>query len=369
MSIKVLSIDKIRKKYKSGNASAIILPKEKTLALPSRNLALNHLLGSGLVYGKILELIGYESTGKTLMALDFAYAAQILGGVVLWNDAEGSWANHWAQANGIDPDNVELYPDSDIEGLSDWIRDMIILKRSELKNNEPILLVVDSLAALDKLENIDSDQSTTKAEMGNRAKAIYLMYRKRNKFFIKYGVVVIVINQVREKVGASMFESAETTPGGAATKFYASYRITLVRSKAIKAKIKGKEQRVGQNVTMQTRKNKVAPPRDSVYTQVYFIKEYTGYTGYSRYHGLPDILEAEGIVKKKGSRYYYKDKMIANGEDNFLKLLVDNEDLRKKLIKRSSVNTISKTREMLESIKENLYPVKVKADENEDSNN
>src|SRR5690606_7362946 len=129
------------------------------------------------------------------------------------------------------------YDSNDIEGFSDWCRDTILMYRSKLVKNEPILLVLDSIAALECLENLNKDQLDGKAEMGNRAKAIYRFFRYRANFFKQMGVCVILINQVRKKLGASMFENAETTPGGDSTKFYASYRIGLNSGKQIKGKL------------------------------------------------------------------------------------------------------------------------------------
>ena len=360
-ALKVLDEKALRKKYATAGIASIIIPsKEDLLWLPSRNLSLNWQLGGGIPYGRIIELIGYESTGKTLMAQDFCSVCQALGGQILWDDAEGAWTNYWAEQNGIDPSKVELYTGNDVEGFSDWFRDMILFHRSRLVNNEPIVAVVDSIAALECAENIDSDQKDGKAEMGNRAKAIYKMYRKRNQFLNKYGVILIAVNQVREKVGASIYEDATTTPGGAATKFYASQRVILQRGKQILMTLRGKEVKIGQNVFVRVMKNKVAPPMGSQKTEVHFRAEKQGYVGYSRYAGLPDIFQAEGLVTKKGSRYYRKEKMIANGEEGFLKLLHTNDALRSLLIKRSSINTVSKTKEKLALIAKNLYIVKLK---------
>jgi len=373
MVFKLLSDSALAKKYKNAARADILLPDDSTLWLPSRCLALNWQLGGGIPYGKLLEIFGYESTGKSLLAMEFGYAAQQLGGVVLWGDAEGSFTTLWAKKNGLDPKRVFVYDGNDIEGYSDWHRDMIIQQRAILKNNEPILLVCDSIAALDTLVNIDNSQLDRKAEMGNRAKAIYTMYRMRNHFYKNMGVCVIMINQVRAKVGATMFEAATTTPGGEATKFYASQRIGLVPSKQIKGVMKKtgfKEDnqgiKIGRNIIVQIAKNKVAPPRDSVKTQVYFRPEIWDHVGYSRYHGLPDILVEEGIVTKKGAYYYYKDHTVAQGEEAFIKLLYTDEHKRKILLKNSTINTISKTRDKINSLTRNLFEVKVKGDGEEE---
>lgn len=375
-TLKILTEAELRKKYGAVARKASEGTVEQ-LFLPCRSLVINDQLGGGAAYGRIMELIGYESTGKSLLALDFCYVAQSLGGAVLWDDAEGTFNNAWAIKNGVDPKSVDLYEENDIEGASDWMRDMVIYHRSRLTQNQPIILVVDSIAAWECAENINSDQKDGKAEMGNRAKAIYKLYRKRNNFFKRYGVVVIPINQVREKVGASMFEDSQTTPGGAATKFYASQRLVLVRSKQIKViqlksgkfKITDKAsvgKKIGQNIITQIKKNKIAAPKGSLKTSVYFTDEFKGYLGFDRYKGLADILLDEKIIKRKGGNYYFKGERIAKSEEEFENLIETDDTLRRRLVKRSSINTASKLRERLDSLP-NLYPVKLKAKKEEDA--
>jgi len=367
--IKVLSEDALRKKYKDAGRADIILPdSDKFIFLPSRCLALNWQLGGGIPYGRIMEVFGYESTGKSLIATDFGTVAQSLGGVVLWGDAEGTFTKHWAQQNGLDLSKLELYNSNDIEGFSDWARDMILFYRSKLTKNQPILLVLDSIAATDTKVNSNATQTDRKAEMGNRAKEIYAFLRYRNSFFKHLGICVILINQVRSKLGASMFESNETTPGGNSIRFYSSLRLAVQGSKQIKGKkVNGifvqrdDGKKVGKNVSFQIVKNKVAPPKNSVKSQVYFTDAVTGYVGFSRYWFLADVLEMDGVIKKKGKAgYYFKDKFIARGEESFMKEFGENEKMRKFLLKKSTINTTSKTREKLTSLHENLFPVKLK---------
>jgi recombination protein RecA len=373
---KLLSSSELSRKW--GHVSNLAMTVKTEVGgkpwLPSRALGINYLLGGGIPYGKILEIFGYESTGKSLLALDFASCAGALGGVVLWGDAENAVETHWLEENGVDLDSFIIYDQNDIEGFSDWARDMIMYYRSILVNNEPILLVCDSIAAMDCEDNQDMDFKGAKAEMGNRAKTFGKFYRVRNHLFKKYGVCVIMINQVRKKLNASMFESSETTPGGDATKFFASQRLGLNRSTQIKGRRlksgkfvedKSNGVKVGQNIIVRTEKNKVAPPRPSLKTQVYFLDTATGYTGYSRYAGLAEILIDEGVVEYRGARYYFKSEMIAHGEDNFMAAIADNSKLRRKLIAASSINTVSKTRELLEALGKNLYPVKSKANKND----
>lgn len=361
--LKVPSSGDLAKKYAD---SYTVIEMEDELAklpkLPCRNLALNYMLGGGIPYGKVIEIFGYESTGKTLMAYDFGYAAQQLGGVLLIIDAENAFEIGWAKKNGLDPARTVILPSNEIEMASDWVRDQTYYWRDKLVNNEPIVVIGDSIAFFECSDNIESDAVGAKAEMGNRAKAIGKFYRTRTRLFKRAGVCVIMINQVRKKIGASMFESAETTPGGDSTRFAASIRISLTRSTQIKGRIidgefkeDDKGHKIGQHIIMRMEKNKVAPPRPSIKTEVYFLDEKWGYTGYNRYKGLEEILVDQGVVKNVGSRYYYKEKMIANGVDNFIKALHKKPKLRGNLIRRSSINTISKTQDLLNSLDRNLY--------------
>lgn len=360
-SLKAQSQNKLRKKYAgSGTASDIVLSAEKMLWLPSRFLAFNYQLGGGIPFGKILELFGEESSGKSLLAYDFAYCCQALGGIVMWADSEHSFTRDWAEQNGLDLDRVELYTEKGIEYLSDWSMDMALYHRSQLPNNEPILLIVDSIAALDCIENINSSQLDSKAEMGNRAKAMDKWLRTRNLLWEQLGVAVILINQLRSKIGASKFEDPDTTPGGKATKFYASQRIGVYGGKQIKGKIGGYEDRVGRVTSIRVKKNKVAPPRPTIKAaEVYFHPDYKEPIGFSKYFGFVEVLERKGVItrKKGASRYYMGDKMIANGEPALVKLIKEDSKLRKKLIRKSGINTISRTRTKMEKVEGNLFDV------------
>lgn len=351
----ILSDNEMKKRYGAGLASSICLTEDNSLWLPSTVLPLNYQLGGGIAYGRILEEFGGESTGKSLLAKNFVSVAQSLGGVGLWADAEGTFAPYWAEQNGVDLSKLYLLPEENaVEVISDWMADMIITTRSKLVNNEPIVLVLDSTAALECMENINTSQVDAKAEMGTRAKAIYTMLRRRNKMIVKYGVCAIFINQLRQKVGASKYEDPDTTPGGAAMKFYASQRIGLYAGKQIKD---DDEEKIGNNLYIRVKKNKIAPPRGRIQTQVFFTGDEVGY---SKYAGLPEVLLKLGVVERKKARWYYRDKQIAHGDEKMLQILMDDEDLRRKLVKRSGINTPSKTRAKLEAIGKNLYPVSTK---------
>lgn len=196
VGLKVPTKNELLKKYSGimGLASDTV---ESNLWLPSTFFALNYTFGGGIPYGKILEIAGEESSGKSLIAYNFAYACQQLGGHVIWVDAEQAWMNSWAEANGVDPAKVTVLKDTRIEYISDAVADIAIYLRSQLTHNEPILLVMDSIAAMDCADNIDAKMVDGKAEMGGRAKALYKFFRIRSELFYKLGVTQIYINQLR----------------------------------------------------------------------------------------------------------------------------------------------------------------------------
>ena len=356
--LKLPTANELAKKYRtSGKASEILLSPEDSLWLPSSNIAINYTFGGGIPYGRILELYGEESSGKSLLAIDFAKCCQLLGGIVLYADAEATYDAHWNEVNGIDNDRVVLFQETAVETLSDWIRDQALYYRSQLVNNEPILVILDSVAALDCADNIDSSQTDAKAEMGNRAKAIYKMFRIRNQLFNELGISFIAINQLRQKVGANQFQDPDTTPGGSALKFYASIRCGIYGGKQIKGKVNGIEERVGKLASVRIKKNKVGPPRPTLRTEVYFVPEYRE-PGFNRYKGFADILQRLGVLTKKGSRYYMGEDMVSNGEDSLITKIEKDEKFRKILIRKSKINTVSKMRIKLKKLEgNNQFPV------------
>lgn len=369
---KVLSEAELRRKYSNSNKADIILPADNVIRLPSRILPFNSQIGGGPPYGRSMELFGWESTGKSLLAMELGYSTQYLGGQVLWADMENSWANNWAEQCELDTSEIELLDgDNAIEHFSDWSKDMVLHYRSKLTNNEPILLVCDSIAAGETLANLEAgDQSSAKAEMGNRAKAWDKMYRLRIPLFKKYGVIVVMINQLRGRIGATMFEAAETTPGGKATGFYSSIRVALIRGKQIKGRIGRdgyvddiKGEKCGSNVTIQVKKNKTFPPRDSVKTEVYFTPLKQGYIGYNKYLGLDQMALDANIITKKGNTYSVKGKTIAGKKSEVMESIEDNHKLRKYLIKKLGINTLSRTEEKIQSFDRNLFKVKTSKDE------
>lgn len=350
------SLDAISKAYPGSIVASDI--EVSPLWLPSRNIPLNYAMGGGIPYGKIAEFYGEESSGKTLAALDFAAATHALGGLVIWNDGEQSFTKNWAELNGLDVSRTFIYPETAVERVSDWLADMAIYCRKRLTNNEPILFVNDSLAALDCMDNINSSQTDAKAEMGNRAKAIYKMLRIRNQLLSELGVCSIFINQIRHKLGTTKWEDPDTTPGGRAMKFYAHQRMGFYSGKQIKEKVKGFDLRVGVNVSIRVKKNKVAPPRPTFRSQIFFNPDGSQTLGFHKYMGLLDILEQLEVVERRGSNIYYRDHRIASSEEKFYGVIQKNPELRGNLIKRSEINTLSRTRKKIEKTEGNLFSAK-----------
>lgn len=357
VGIRVPTQNEILKKY--GNIIQLAsASKETGLWIPSTFFALNYTLGKGIPYGKVLEVMGEESSGKSLIAYNFAYATQQLGGHVIWVDAEQSWMNSWAEANGVDPNKVTLVNDTRIEYVADAVAELAIYLRSQLTHNEPILLVVDSVAAMDCADNIDAKMVDGKAEMGGRAKALYKYFRIRSELFFKLGVTQIYINQLRTALNVGFGKDNTTSTGGAALKFYSSQRLAFYAGKTLTIKQKGKDRKVGKLVTIRVIKNKVAPPRPTISkAPVYFNPKFHE-IGFDRCFALEDVLVENDIVEKSsGGIYKFKGKTLARGEEKFQALLEEDDDLRRKLLKKAEINTIGTTRKQLASITTNFFPV------------
>lgn len=356
VGVKVPTQNEILRKY--GNIISVASETtENGLKLPSTFYLFNDTIGGGVPFGKILEIVGEESSAKSLMAYNLAHVAQELGGHVIWVDAEQAWMNSWAEANGVDPTRVTVVNDTRIEVISDVIADLAIYHRSQLTHNEPILLVVDSIAALDCSDNIDAKMVDGKAEMGGRAKALYKYFRIRNELLYKLGITQVYINQMRTALNVGFGKDNTTSTGGAALKFYASIRLGFYAGKQITVKVKGKERRAGKVITIRVLKNKVAPPKPSIkQCPVYFNPKYHE-VGFDRYFGLADVMIENEIITRNGSSYSYNGKVLCRGEENFNKLIEENDKLRRKLLRAAAINTLGTVKKQLAGITENLFSV------------
>lgn len=365
---KTKSLNSIMKKYSQVSLASDMYKEVGEMPwLPSRSMVMNWVMGGGIPFGKVLELFGQESSGKSLVAMDFLVVCQKLGGWGMWVDAESSYSKEWWTANGIDLDKVLVFHENAIETISDWCIETARALRAKLTHNEPILFVLDSIAALDTIERLTMEQTDEKAEMGVRARAIGNFLRKRSKELSDLGITCIFINQLRKKLGV-MFEEPETTPGGESMKFFAHIRMGFYRKKQIKEKVNGKETWVGNIVSLRMKKNKVAPPRPAMDTEVYFLKDYCQ-PGFSRYAGLAEALESSGAIKReKGSSIYYdkEGNKIARGEDALNSLLEENKEIRSKLLKLAGINTFSNTKKVLEGLNEKGINLFKTTDDEED---
>jgi recombination protein RecA len=328
--------------------------------LPCKSPAINYQLGGGIPYGKIAEFLGEESSGKSLLAYDFIRSAQKLGGIGILIDAEFSFEERWAKLNGLDLSKMVLYPQNEIEAISDFIASTTTHFRKKLTHNEPIVLVIDSLAALDTKDNMEKAAVDAKAEMGVRAKAIYRMVRVNNPLLSRLGIITICINQLRDKVGVNaMFESSETSPGGKAMRFYASQRVGLYVGSQLTDGTGDNKKRLGNTVSFRIKKNKVAPPRANYKTEVIFDEAF-GEVGFSRYLGLRPILLDVGTVTKSGNSFVFNNQIIAGSKDEFDTVLAENPSLRKDLMAAANINSIPLAKEKITRLfqeKGNLYVV------------
>lgn len=346
----------------SGLISHIQIEDTESFWIPTSSPVLNHQLGGGGAYGRIMELSGAESSGKTLLALDLIKNAQKLGGVGVFVDAEYAFSYPWAELNGLDAKKTYVYQENIIEVISDFMAEISIFYRTQLTENEPIVLVLDSIAALDTQSAMTTSESDSKAEMGSRAKAIYKMIRLRNRLWAKLGVTVILINQLRDKINTGFgakFQDSQQTVGGNAIKFFASQRVWFEAKAQLVHKMKPSNHRYGADILMTIKKNKLAMPRAPRRIKVIFDSEY-GTLGFDRYEGLGEILLKKGVVTKDGNSYYMSDggitTKIAQSRDGLDTVIATDKAIRGQLLRQAEILTLSQMQARLDDCEENRYP-------------
>lgn len=357
---KTSSLEALQEKYEgSGVAAENQIDFEDQLWVPCSDPTLTYLLGGGACYGRIIEISGQESSGKTLLTLDLIKNAQLLGGVGIFIDAELAFSHSWAELNGVDLEELYLFEENAIEVISDFVAETAYYYRSKLTENEPIVLVIDSVAALDTIAAIQASEETSKAEMGSRAKAFYKLIRLRNRLWHRLGITVIFINQLRDKINTgfgSQFQEKHITVGGNALKFFASQRIWLEAKKQITIGNKDKKRRVGIEVMVTMKKNKLAIPKVPTRLRCIFDPEYAD-LGFDGSTILPDILVKEGVITKSGNNYSFEDKVIASSRTAYEQWLEDEDNLEDVLYE-ARIPTVESMRERLEEFADtNRYPV------------
>ena len=263
--------------------------------------------GRGVPRGRVVEIFGPESSGKTTLALSVMAQAQKAGGIAALIDAEHAFDPSWARRNGVDNEALMVnQPSSGEEALD--ICEMLV------RSNSVDVVAVDSVAALIPRAEIDGAIGDT--HVGLQARLMSQAMRKLTSGISKSRTVVIFINQIREKIGV-MFGSPETTPGGRALKFYTSIRIDVRRLSTIKEG----DQAVGIHVRARVVKNKVAAPyRDAEFDLMFG-------TGMSREGDLLDLAVSDEIVEKSGAWFSYGGVRLGQGRENVKAFLRDNADL------------------------------------------
>ncbi len=283
--------------------------------IPTGSIALDVALGvGGLPRGRVVEIYGPESSGKTTVTLHAVANAQAQGGIAAFIDAEHALDPEYAKALGVDTDALLVsQPDTGEQALE--IMDMLI------RSNALDVIVVDSVAALVPRAEIEGDMGDS--HVGLQARLMSQALRKITGALHASGTTAIFINQLREKVGV-MFGSPETTTGGKALKFYASVRLDIRRIETLKDGADA----VGNRTRVKVVKNKVAPP----FKQAEFDMIYG--TGISKEGSLIDMGVEQGFVRKSGAWYTYEGDQLGQGKENARKFLRDNPDVADEIEKR-----------------------------------
>jgi recombination protein RecA len=304
-----LAMDKMEKTYGKGAIMKLGDTAQEVMeVIPSGSIGIDLALGvGGYPKGRIIEIYGPESSGKTTLAIHAIAECQKMGGICAIIDAEHAFDKFYAEALGVDTQNLLIsQPDNGEQGLE--IADNLI------RSGAIDLIVVDSVAALTPRSEIEGEMGDS--SMGLQARLMSKALRKLTGTISKTGCCCIFINQLREKIGV-MFGNPETTTGGNALKFYASIRLDIRRTQ----QIKDGETAVGNHAKVKVVKNKVAPPfRTAEFDIMYGL-------GISRVGELIDLGVDLAIVKKSGSWFSYGDTKLGQGRDAVKQLLDDNPEL------------------------------------------
>jgi len=308
-----LTIDKIEKSYGKGTImklgdSAI----EDIPSISTGSINLDQALGiKGLPKGRVIEIYGPESSGKTTLAIHALAEAQKMGGIAAFIDAEHAFDRFYAKKLGVDIENLLVsQPDNGEQALE--ITDNLI------RSGAIDIIVIDSVAALTPKSEIEGEMGDSK--MGLQARLMSQALRKLTSTISKTGCCCIFINQLREKIGV-MFGNPETTTGGNALKFYASVRLDIRRIN----QLKDGDKVVGNRVRVKVVKNKVAPPFRQAEFEIIYGE------GISKMGEIIDLGVELNLLKKSGSWYSYGETRLGQGRDAVKNLLIDNPELAEEL--------------------------------------
>jgi recombination protein RecA len=306
-------MDKIEKDF--GKGSIMRMSSESVTdvpVIPSGSITLDMALGvGGYPKGRVIEIFGPESSGKTTLAIHAIAEAQKAGGIAAFIDAEHAFDSYYAQKLGVDVDNLLVsQPDNGEQALE--IADSLI------RSSAIDIIVIDSVAALTPKAEIEGDMGDSK--MGLQARLMSQALRKLTASISKTKTVCIFINQLRDKIGV-VYGNPETTTGGNALKFYASVRIDIRRTSVIKD---GEEQ-LGTRTKVKVVKNKVAPPFKKAEFDIMFGE------GISKLGEIIDLGVDYDIIHKSGSWFSYGDKKIGQGRDSVKEALKNNPALMEEI--------------------------------------
>ena len=303
------TIDKIEKDYGKGTIMKLgDQPKWDVQVIPSGSIALDHALGiGGYPRGRIIEIYGPESSGKTTLAIHAIAQAQKLGGIAAMIDAEHAFDRTYAKALGVDLETLLIsQPDNGEQALE--IADNLI------RSGAIDIIVIDSVAALTPKAEIEGEMGDNK--VGLQARLMSQALRKLTANISKTNTCCIFINQLREKIGV-MFGNPETTTGGNALKFYASVRVDVRKT----TPIKDGDEALGNRTKVKVVKNKMAPPFKKAEFDIVYGE------GISRVGEIVDLGVILEIIGKSGSWYSYNEQKLAQGREATKQLLADNTEL------------------------------------------
>jgi recombination protein RecA len=309
-----LTLDKLDKTYGKGTVMKMgDTAVEDTEVIPTGSLGLDVALGvGGYPKGRVVEIYGPESSGKTTLTLHAIAEAQKKGGIAAFIDAEHAFDRYYAEDLGVDVENLIIsQPDHGEQALE--ITDNLI------RSGAIDIIVIDSVAALTPKSEIEGEMGDSK--MGLHARLMSQALRKLTGSISKTKCTVVFINQLREKIGV-MFGNPETTTGGNALKFYASVRLDIRRSTQIK---NTNSEVLGNKTRVKVVKNKVAPPFKTVEFDIVYGK------GISKVGEIIDLGVDFEIIKKSGSWFSYDDTKLGQGREAVKSLLLDNPELMDEL--------------------------------------
>jgi len=308
-----LTLDKLEKSYGKGTIMKLGDTQiEATEVISTGSIGLDIALGvGGLPKGRVIEIYGPESSGKTTLAIHAIAESQKMGGIAAFIDAEHAFDRFYAKKLGVDVENLLIsQPDNGEQALE--IADNLI------RSGAIDILVIDSVAALVPKAEIEGEMGDSK--MGLQARLMSQALRKLTGTISKTGCCCIFINQLREKIGV-MFGNPETTTGGNALKFYASVRLDVRRI----SQIKDTEEVSGNRVKVKIVKNKVAPPFRIAEFDIMFGE------GISKAGEIIDLGVEHNIIKKAGSWFSYGETRLGQGRDAVKQLIMDNPELMEEL--------------------------------------